>query len=786
MSSVDNAPLHDTTRERYLSYALSVITSRALPDVRDGLKPVQRRILYTMFHELALHPSNRYRKCAAVVGDVMGKYHPHGDTSIYDALVRLAQDFSLRDTLVDPQGNFGSLDGDPPAAMRYTECRLRPLAEELLQEITRGTVDFRPTYDGQRDEPIVLPAQFPQLLVNGSEGIAVGLSTRIPPHHLGEIVDACVLMITAEGEITVDRLLDVVKGPDFPTGGMMLNDRASLREIYETGSGSIRLRGEWTTEAEGRKHRVVITSVPYGVNKAKLVERIGEDVVQKKLPLVTDVRDESTDDVRVVLDLKAGADPEDVMAWLYKRTPLETSFPVNMNALVPVPDRPGLAVPERLDLVAALQHWLDFRYETVRRRYVYDLTRLEERIHILEGFAILFGGLDEAIRIIRESDGRRDAQKKLMARFDLSELQSDAILDLRLYRLARLEIQSILDELDEKRAAAAEIRRILGSEALLWERVRVELLELRKLYETPRRTTVGEPVRDYTFDESAYLVREDAWVVVTRDGWLKRQGTVTAVDKVRVREGDEVGWMLRTDTARTITFLGSDGTAYSMRVDDVPATTGFGKPLQTFFSMPDGARVVGVAIHDPAFLRGLPPAPPELPAAPDDPPPPHLVAITRLGRIVRLPLEPHAEPSNKNGRLFARLGEGDEVVSAEVSGGGEIVAVATAEGHALAFPVAEANVLKAAGKGTIGIKIRKGDHVLAFELATSPTDGPVVTTTRGRTFVVCAKEHAGPRAGRGRLVINRGGIASWQRVPHVRPALDSMTDGGPDADGGEE
>jgi len=288
MSTVDDVALHETARERYITYALSVITSRALPDVRDGLKPVQRRILYTMFHELSLHPGGRYRKCAAVVGDVMGKYHPHGDQSIYDALVRMAQDFSLRDTLVDPQGNFGSLDGDPPAAMRYTECRLRPLAEELLQEITRGTVDYRPTYDGQRNEPIVLPAQFPQLLVNGSEGIAVGLSTRIPPHHLGEVVDACVMMIEADHEITVDTLLDVVQGPDFPTGGKILNEREDLVEIYETGKGSIRLRGEWELEKEGRSRRVIITSVPYGVNKAKLIERIGEDVARKKLPLVVD------------------------------------------------------------------------------------------------------------------------------------------------------------------------------------------------------------------------------------------------------------------------------------------------------------------------------------------------------------------------------------------------------------------------------------------------------------------------------------------------------------------
>ena len=387
---VEQVPLHRATAERYLTYALSVIRSRALPDVRDGLKPVQRRILYAMFQDMALHPGGRYRKCAAVVGEVMGKYHPHGDQAIYDALVRMAQDFSLRSPLIDGQGNFGSLDGDPPAAMRYTECKLRPLAEELLSEIRKSTVDFQPNYDGQREEPVVLPAQVPHLLVIGCEGIAVGMATRIPPHNLGETIDAAVALIDNPA-LEVADLLEHIQGPDFPTGGQLLASKADLVKIYERGQGSLKVRATWEVERAGRRQRVILTSIPYGQNKAKLVEHVGEEVRAKRLPQVVDVRDESTEDVRVVLELKQGASAEAVMAYLFKRTNLQASWPVNVTALVGI-------TPERLDLVSILRHWLDFRHETIRRRYTFDLKQLLERIHILEGFATLFDGLDAANR----------------------------------------------------------------------------------------------------------------------------------------------------------------------------------------------------------------------------------------------------------------------------------------------------------------------------------------------------------------------------------------------------
>ncbi len=783
MSEVSTVSLHEAARERYLSYALSVITARALPDVRDGLKPVQRRILFTMYHELSLHPGGRYRKCAAVVGDVMGKYHPHGDQSIYDALVRMAQDFSLRATLVDPQGNFGSLDGDPPAAMRYTECKLRPLAEELLSEIDRETVDFRPTYDGQRQEPVVLPAPFPQLIVNGVEGIAVGLSTRIPPHNLGEIIAACIAMI--DGDATdVEGLLRHVKGPDFPTGGRIINEPGTLKELYETGHGSVRIQATWTTEKDGRRELVVITSVPYGQNKSKLVEKIGEDVATKRLPLVVDVRDESTDVVRVVLELRPGAKPEQVMAWLYKRTGLETSFPAQFNALVPS-ETGGLPQPVRLDLYAMLDHWLTFRVDTVRRRYLYDLRRLEERIHILEGFAIIFADLDEVIAIIRASESKKDAAQKLMVRFHLSELQVEAILETKLYKIARMEIAAILDELTEKRAAAAEIRAILGSEARLTAQVRTELVELSAVYATPRLTLIGEAPVVLDFDETAYIVKEETFVVVSREGWIKRQGSITSVDKVRVRDGDEVGWIIQTDTGSTLSLFVSDGAVYTMRVDDVPSTTGHGKPLSAFFVVSDGATLVGVVPHDPRRHKQLlPPATP----VPDDPPGPYVIAATRGGRVLRLVLDSYAEPSNRNGRMFARLETGDGVLAAHVCGGGEAALFASRNTHVLAFPTAEANLLKAAGKGVTGIKLAGSDEVVVFAVARAKGDGPEITLSTGRNFQVTLSAAAGPRAGKGRQLLKRGtteappfAVSVWmdpQRTETVQPKLFEDTSGG--------
>ncbi|MCB9678808.1 MAG: DNA topoisomerase IV subunit A [Alphaproteobacteria bacterium] len=767
-ASVEDVPLHTAASERYLNYALSVITARALPDVRDGLKPVQRRILFTMYNEMNLQPGGRYRKCAAVVGEVMGKFHPHGDSSIYDALVRMAQDFTLCAPLVDGQGNFGSLDGDPPAAMRYTECKLRPLAVELLSEIQKDTVDWSPNYDGQRDEPNVLPAQFPQLLVNGSEGIAVGMATKIPPHNLGEVCRAAVLLIESEKDLSIPQLLRTIKGPDFPTGGQILADKAQLNEIYETGSGSVKVRATYTTEKDGRRRSLVITSIPYGQNKAKLIERIGQEVRARKLPQVVDVRDESTDDVRIVLDLKGDASVDAVMAYLFKHTPLQSTFAVNLTALVPGSE-PGVARPSKLDLKEMLQHWLDFRFETVRRRYEFDLKVLRDRIHILEGFATIFDFLDEAIAIIRASEGRRDAAEQLMDRFDLTEIQTDAILDLRLYRLAKLAILAIREELAEKLEEAARIEDLLASEVKLWGQVKSELEELGKLYGRERRTLIGIPDDDVEYDEDAYIVKEDTFVVVTRDGWIKRQSSFSDISKIRVRDTDEIGWLIKAHTRSTLTFFSSAGSAYVMRVDDVPSTTGYGEPLQRYFQFADGERVIGVVSHD---ARHLPDTQESLPLAStseDDPPPPWVVALTVGGRVLRVPSKAHEEVSTRAGRRYARLNAGDAVLAAYLCTGEEACAVATKLGRAMIFPVGETPILARGGKGSTGIKVRDDDEVVAFELVTGSLQGPEVMTSFGRELVVRERKFGiSKRGGRGKVVLKRGSIDEWKRNPIVQ------------------
>ncbi len=483
--------LHEAAQARYLNYALSVITARALPDVRDGLKPVQRRILYTMWQQ-NLTADAKHRKCAKVVGDVMGNYHPHGDAAIYETLVRMAQSFSLRYPLVDGSGNFGSLDGDAAAAMRYTECRLARLSDEMLSEIEQTTVAFRPNYDGTRTEPVVLPARLPNLLVNGATGIAVGMATSIPPHNLGEICTA-LIKLSENDELTTAQLCRWVKGPDFPTGGHILNTAEELKEIYKTGSGAIRLRGTWEVGDTTRGGLAVyITSIPYTVNKAVLVERIAEIIIARKLPPLVDVKDVSTDDVRIELTLKRDADPKMVMAYLCKQTPLQTNFAVNLTCLVPT-ENPEVGRPERCDLKTILWHFLHFRLDVVTARLEHELEALRKRIHILEGFEKVFDALDEILRIVRKSDGKADAADKIMKRFELDAEQTDAILELKIYRLARLEILVIINELADRGKRAKQITALLKDQDSRWALVREEIEQIQKEYRArPGRSPAHE------------------------------------------------------------------------------------------------------------------------------------------------------------------------------------------------------------------------------------------------------------------------------------------------------
>ena len=604
-SGTSNVALHEAAQSRYLNYALSVITARALPDVRDGLKPVQRRILYTMWQQ-NLTADAKHRKCAKVVGDVMGSFHPHGDAALYETLVRMAQPFSLRYPLVDGSGNFGSLDGDSAAAMRYTECRLTRISDEMLSEIEQTTVAFRPNYDGTKTEPVVLPARIPNLLVNGTTGIAVGMATNVPPHNLAEVCTALVKLLDNE-DLSSAQLCRYIKGPDFPTGGQILNSPDELKEIYKTGSGSIRLRGTWDIGPETRSTKTIyVESVPYTVNKAQLVERIAEVVMGRKLPQLLDVKDLSTEDVRIAIEMKKDADEKMIMAYLFKHTPLQITFAVNLTCLIPT-ENPEVGRPERLDLKQILWHFLHFRLEVVTRRLEHELAALKKRIHLLEGFEKVFDALDEIIRIIRKSDGKPDAAEKIMKRFELDAEQTDAILELKIYRLARLEILIIRTELEEKRKRARQIATLLKDEDSRWKLVRSELEEIQKTYGDPkvdkRRTLIESDSEEPEYKADDFIVEEDNVVIVSRDGWVKRQREVKDLSTTRLREGDAVLTAFAGSTRASCVFLSNFGVAYTSRIIDVPASTGYGEPIQKQFKLKDGEKIVAGMSLDPARHR---------------------------------------------------------------------------------------------------------------------------------------------------------------------------------------
>src|SRR5438093_3129418 len=591
-----------------------------------------------------LTADTKHRKCAKVVGDVMGSFHPHGDAALYETLVRMAQAFSLRYPLVDGSGNFGSLDGDSAAAMRYTECRLARISDEMLTEIEQTTVHFRPNYDGTRTEPVVLPARIPNLLINGATGIAVGMATNVPPHNLGEVCTALIKLLDND-ELSTAQLCRYVKGPDFPTGGQIRNSHEELKQICKTGSGTIRLRAAWEEGPTTRGGRTIyITSIPYSVNKAALVERIADVALSRKLPLLLDVKDVSTDDVRIALEIKKDADPQLVMAYLFKNTPLQTNFIVNLTCLIPT-ENLEVGRPERLDLKAILWHFLHFRLEVVTSRLEHELDALKKRIHILEGFEKVFDALDEIIKIIRKSEGKADSAEKIMKRFDLDAEQTDAILELKIYRLARLEILIIRNELEEKRKRARQIGTLLKDEDSRWKMVRTELEEIQQKYGDPkidkRRTRLesdtGEP--EYTADD--FIVDEDNVVIVSRDGWVKRQKDVKDLSTTRLREGDSVLAAFAGSTRATCVFFSNFGAAYTCHIIDVPASTGYGEPIQRLFKLKDGEKVVAAMSLDARTLtQAGDKRSPKQGADPAESGAVHAVAVSSDGYALRFSLEP--------------------------------------------------------------------------------------------------------------------------------------------------
>jgi DNA gyrase subunit A len=741
--------LHEAAQSRYLNYALSVITSRALPDVRDGLKPVQRRILYTMWQQ-NLTADAKHRKCAKVVGDVMGNYHPHGDAAIYETLVRMAQPFSLRVPLIDGSGNFGSLDGDPAAAMRYTECRLARVSDEMLQEIEQQTVSFRPNYDGTRNEPVVLPARVPNLLVNGATGIAVGMATNIPPHNLNEVCTALIKLLDNQ-ELTSVQLCRYIKGPDFPTGGHILNSPNELKEIYKTGQGSVRIRATWEAGPSSRSGKTIyITSIPYAIDKAQLVERIGDVVLARKMPHLVDVKDLSTDDVRIELTLKPGADDNLVMAYLFKHTPLQTTFAINMTCLVPI-EESDTGRPQRLELREALWHFLHFRLEVVTARLEHELEQLRKRIHILEGFEKVFDALDEIIKIIRKSDGKADAADKIIKRFALDADQADAILELKLYRLARLEILVIQNELAEKRKRARQISTLLKDEDSRWKLVREELEEIQKKYGEKRRTIIEE-TEEVEYSADAFIIEEDNVVIVSRDGWVKRQKEVKDLATTRLREGDSVLAAAAGSTRATVVFFSNFGVAYTSRLVDIPASTGYGEPIQKLFKLKDGERIVGALSLDARAIG-------DIKAKKEGAEPPiHAIGVTSDGYAMRFSLEPFVEPSTRSGRRYARVAEGAEIVTAAVTTGDEIVIAATADARALLTRANEVNFLSGPGRGVILIKVAfPDDKVIGALVSKGDRHLMTVETSRGAEQTIStAKYEVTGRGGKGRELLQRG------------------------------
>ncbi len=721
--------IEDEMRTSYLDYAMSVIVARALPDVRDGLKPVHRRILYAM-GEMGLASNASYRKCAAIVGEVMGKYHPHGDQAIYDTLVRLAQDFSMRYPLVDGQGNFGSVDGDSAAAMRYTEARLAPIAAEMLADIDKATVDYVDNYDGQHRQPVILPAKLPNLLVNGSSGIAVGMATNIPPHHLGEVVDATIALIN-DPELTTDDLCAFVKGPDFPTAGSIFRYEQqrnaltgitetvdAIRQMYAHGHGRVIMRAQVAFE-EARRDRmaIIVTELPYQVNKATLLEKIADLVKDKRIDGIADLRDESDrDGMRIYIEVKNDANPHTVLNNLFKHTPMQLAFNLNMLALVD-------GQPQTLPLKAVIQHHVDHRREIVRRRTEFDLGKARERAHILEGLKIALDHLDEVIRTIRESADVDTARRNLMERFDLSELQAQAILDMRLARLAALERKKIEDEYLAVIQLIAELEDILGNPSRILAIIRDELTELKRKYAGERRTRVVDDSSREMTDEDL-IADEDVVVTISRRGYIKRQPVATYRRQGRggkgiighvTREEDAVDSLLVANTHDWAIFFTNRGRVFSAKVHTIPDASRQAKGM-AIINLPgvqvESGEVPTATLIVPNFEKGS-----------------YLVMATRKGIIKKTPIE-QFEKVRSSGIIAITLDPDDELAWVDVSTGQDDIIIATAEGKLARFNESDVRAMGRQAGGVIGIRPAGAhDYVVSMSVVQPDKDLLVLTET---------------------------------------------------------
>ena len=690
-------PIEEEMRKSYLDYAMSVIVGRALPDIRDGLKPVHRRVLFAM-HELGLNWNRAYKKSARVVGEVLGKYHPHGDAPVYEALVRMVQEFSLRYPLVDGQGNFGSIDGDPPAAMRYTETRLAKIAHELLADIDKETVDFTPNFDESLQEPVVLPTKVPNLLVNGSSGIAVGMATNIPPHNLREVVDGLVRMID-DPEVSIDELIKLIPGPDFPTRGYIYG-RGGIREAYTTGRGIITLRAKAHVEKmRGGREAIIVTELPYQVNKASLMEKIGELVRDKRIEGISERRDESSrEGIRVVLELGRGEMAQIVINQLYKHTQMQTTFGVIMLALV------GRR-PQVVNLKQMLQEFIAFRREVVTRRTQYDLARAEERAHILEGLRKAADQLDLVIRLIRQAESPDAAKDALMRQLDLSEIQAKAILDMRLQRLTQLERHKIVEEHEQTLALIADLKGILASEARLLGIIKAELASLREEFGDERRTEILAETTDLTIED--LLADEDMVVTITRSGYIKRTHVEAyrsqkrggkGVTGMETKEEDIVEDLFVASTHSFLLFFTNKGKVHWLKVHEIPegGRQAKGKAMANVLSLAENERVATcVPVRD--FESGG-----------------YVLFATKQGKVKKTELSAFSHP-RAGGIQAITLEDGDEVMGARRTDGQREVLLSTKQGMIIRFPEDEVRPMGRTAAGVRGIDVDEGDQVIAAE-----------------------------------------------------------------------
>ncbi|MUH04481.1 DNA topoisomerase IV subunit A [Commensalibacter melissae] len=700
---IKDAPFARALSERYLAYALSTIMSRSLPDVRDGLKPVHRRLIYAM-RQLKLDPKSGFKKCARIVGDVIGKYHPHGDAAVYEALVRLAQDFAVRYPLIEGQGNFGSIDGDNAAAMRYTESRMTRIAQSLLQGIDEDCVDFRDTYDGEEKEPVVLPGAFPNLLANGASGIAVGMATNIPPHNVGEIYQAAMTLIK-NPEASTQDLLHFVKGPDFPTGGKIVENQNVIQQTYETGRGLLRLRAKWEVE-RGRFGTwvIVVKEIPYQVQKSKLIEQIATLMEQKRLPLLADIRDESTDEIRLILEPKVKTvQPEILMESMFKLTVLENRFAYNMNVL----DRN--AVPKLMGLKAILKSWLDHRYEVLKRRSQYRLNVIEQRLEILEGLLAVYLNLDEVIRIIRDED---EVKTVLMQTFNLSDVQAEAILNIRLRSLRRLEENAIKNEYAQLTNEKSNLKTLLASESLCWKEITKELKEGLKTFgqsdDGLRKTEISEaPKTIDVMDILEEVEREPLTIILSSKGWIRAlKGHNLDSDKLKFKEGDHLFKILECHSNDRICIIGSEGKSFNIKALDLPRGRGDGQPIRLLADIANDAEVIEFFILDEKKKYVL-------------------VSTSAKGFVIS---GENLVTERKTGKQVLTLKDNEKTFAC-LEGNGNYIAIANSSSKFLIFPLEQIPELKK-GSGVLLQKLGKGKLKLVIVF-----DSEIGFTMPGQTKV---------------------------------------------------